>query len=104
MNIGQRIKNLRKQLNMSNRELAQKSGLSQPVMNRLENNERKADIETLEKICKALNITLIDFFAPVGTSEPIRDDLKELLESAKDLTPSQLEAVKNIIKAMQERR
>jgi transcriptional regulator with XRE-family HTH domain len=96
MNVGKRIKQLRENLGLSNRQLAKKAGLSQPVMNRIENGNRKADIETMEKICNALEITLADFFNVDG--QEMSPEYLELLKNAKELTPEQLQILNDIIK------
>ena len=100
MNVGNRIKTLRQKLGLSNNKLATLAGLSQPVMNRLENNERSADIETLEKICSALNITLIDFLKDSDNCEPLvlTPELKDLINGAKNLTPEQLQKLNEFLK------
>jgi len=101
MNVGNKIKILRIKLGLSNRQLAFKTKLSQPVMNRIENNERKVDIKTLERICTALNITLADFFAPTGEGvEPLSPELHRLLESAKSLSPDQLKLAQRLLDEM----
>ncbi|AEE92483.1 Helix-turn-helix domain protein [Tepidanaerobacter acetatoxydans Re1] len=94
--IGKRIRQLRESLGLSNRQLAIKAGLSQPVMNRIENGNRKADIETLEKICYALGITLIDFFSI--DEEEMSPEYLELLKNAKKLSTEQLKILNDIIK------
>ena len=96
MNVGERIRQLRENLGLSNRQLAKKAGLSQPVMNRIENGNRKADIETIEKICDALEITLTDFFNV--NDQEMSPEYLELLKNAKELTPEQLKILNDIIK------
>jgi transcriptional regulator with XRE-family HTH domain len=76
--------------------LAIKAGLTQPVMNRIENGNRKADIETIEKICDALEITLTDFFNV--NDQEMSPEYLELLKNAKELTPEQLKILNDIIK------
>jgi transcriptional regulator with XRE-family HTH domain len=96
MNVGERIRQLRENLGLSNRQLAIKAGLTQPVMNRIENGNRKADIETIEKICDALEITLTDFFNV--NDQEMSPEYLELLKNAKELTPEQLKILNDIIK------
>lgn len=96
MNIGEKIRQLRESRGLSNRQLAKKAGLSQPVMNRIENGNRKADIESIEKICDALEITLIDFFNV--DSQEVSPEYLELLKNAKELTSEQLKILNDIIK------
>ncbi|MFL0198331.1 helix-turn-helix domain-containing protein [Clostridium sp. WILCCON 0269] len=102
MNVGNRIKTLREKLGLSNSKLATLAGLSQPVMNRLENNERSADIETLEKICSALNITLVDFLKDSDNCEPLilTPELKDLINGAKSLNTEQLQKLNEFIKTI----
>lgn len=95
MDIGKRIRDLREKQGLSNRQLAVKAGISQPVMNRIENNNRKADIETLEKICEALGITLVDFFST--DEEEMPPEYLRLMQNAKNLTPKQLKILNDII-------
>ena len=100
MNVGERIRYFREKAGLSNRQLALKAGLSQPVMYRLENNERNADIETLEKICNALGITLKDFFDEGLSAEPLPKEYKQLVENAKSLTPEQLRQLNEFLKTL----
>ncbi|WP_422446614.1 helix-turn-helix domain-containing protein [Thermoanaerobacterium sp. DL9XJH110] len=96
MNVGERIRQLREKLGLSNRQLALKAGLSQPVMYRIENGYRRVDIETLEKICDALGITLAEFFnMEEGEMSP---EYMELIKNARELTPEQLKILNDIIK------
>lgn len=98
MEIGLRIKQLRKEHNMTAKELAKLCNTSQPVISKLENGNRSVDVLTLQKICKVFNITLSDFFSYDNLSETINSNLKELLNNAKSLTPEQLQSLNNLIK------
>ncbi|SHK45656.1 helix-turn-helix domain-containing protein [Tepidibacter formicigenes] len=100
MDVGTRIKQLRKRLNITTKELAELCNTSQPVISKLENGNRIADIPTLEKICNAFNITLADFFNDGTSSIPLTEDLKELVESAKDLSPEQIKAFTQAFKTI----
>lgn len=100
MDVGNRIKQLRKHHNITTNELAELCNTSQPVISKLENGHRIPDIPTLKKICQVFNITLADFFAPEGLSEPLDDNLKELLCSAKNLTPEQLKSLSDFLKTI----
>lgn len=95
MNVGKRLKSIRVAKKISTYELSEITGISQPVISKLENNNRKADIETLEKICGALGITLIDFFSESGEEMP--PEYLRLLQNAKKLTPKQLKILNDVI-------
>lgn len=55
MNIGEKIKNARKCAAVTQKELAQRLGVTQKDVSRWENNKITPNIETFAKICKALN-------------------------------------------------
>lgn len=58
--IGGRIKEKRKALNMNQEELAEKSGLPQSHISRIESGVHSPSYRTLEKIAKALDTTVGD--------------------------------------------
>ena len=60
--VGNRIKQLRKSLNMSQEEFAFRCGMDRTYITSLENGKRNISIVNLEKITKALNTTLSSFF------------------------------------------
>ncbi|MBV4441514.1 helix-turn-helix domain-containing protein [Clostridium tyrobutyricum] len=53
--LGEKIKYYRKNLKLTQEQLAQKSGLSRNAIYNYENNRRSPDMETLNKIAKALD-------------------------------------------------
>lgn len=59
--IGQKIKELRIKQNMTQKELAAKSGLSEITIRKYESNERKPKIENIRNIAIALGGKLSDF-------------------------------------------
>lgn len=60
--IGERIKMLRRKLGISQEELADKAEVHRTYIASLEVGKRNVSIVTLEKIVKALEISLSDFF------------------------------------------
>ncbi|MDO4423618.1 MAG: helix-turn-helix transcriptional regulator [Pseudomonadota bacterium] len=60
--LGLRIKELRKEKNFSQEELADLSGLDRTYINSVENGRRNISIINIEKISSAFNLTLKDFF------------------------------------------
>ncbi|HHV38512.1 MAG TPA: helix-turn-helix transcriptional regulator [Tepidimicrobium sp.] len=100
MDVGNRIRQLRKQNDMTTSELAKKCNTSQPVISKLENGYRIPDIPTLKKICEAFDMTLADFFAPEDLSKPIAEELEMLLYSARSLTPKQLKILSDFLNSI----
>lgn len=61
--IGQKIKLLRKQMKLSQSELAQKTKIfNQSQISKIENNERNLKANELKIIADALGVTVIEFF------------------------------------------
>ncbi|MDP4086566.1 MAG: helix-turn-helix transcriptional regulator [Bacillota bacterium] len=62
MNVGKRIRELRKIKEITATELAEKSFISQSYLSDIERERTKPSLDTLFSICHALNITVADFF------------------------------------------
>ncbi len=77
MKVGEKIKNLRKQKNMSLRELAQITGLSKTTLGDLEKDVKNPSLDTLEKIAVAFDMSPAELLKETDSTE-------ELMESAKN--------------------
>lgn len=77
MKIGEKIRNLRKQKNMSLRELAQITGLSKTTLGDLEKDVKNPSLDTLEKIAVAFEMSPAELLKETDSTE-------ELMESAKN--------------------
>jgi transcriptional regulator with XRE-family HTH domain len=77
MKIGEKIRSLRKQKNMSLRELAQVTGLSKTTLGDLEKDVKNPSLDTLEKIAVAFEVTPAELLKETESAE-------ELMESAKN--------------------
>ena len=60
--VGKRIKELRNRLGISQEELAFRSDIHRTYIASLEVGKRNVSIETLEKVVKALEVSLSEFF------------------------------------------
>lgn len=60
--VGQRIKELRAKQGLSQEEFAFKCDLDRTYITSLERGKRNISLENLEKIAKAFNMTLSEFF------------------------------------------
>jgi transcriptional regulator with XRE-family HTH domain len=98
LDVGARIRELRKARGLTSRQLAEITNISQPVISRLESNTRSADVSYIEIICNALGISLADFFA--ADQSNMDPELQQLLETAKKLTPAQRESVRKMLETM----
>ena len=78
MKIGELVREYRLSKELTQQELAEKSDLSLPFINLIENNRRNLSVDTLLKILSAMDIYPSDFFRPL--SETSDDNLQLLIE------------------------
>ena len=78
MKIGELVREYRLSKELTQQELAEKSDLSLPFINLIENNRRNISVDTLLKILSAMDIDPSDFFRPL--SETSDDNLQLLIE------------------------
>ena len=81
MTFGERIIMLRKQLKMSQDDLAKKIGTSTPIIGRYERNEIKPSIEVAAKIAEELGVT-VDYL--LGNTDNMVMD-KKLVKRIEDI-------------------
>ena len=62
LKIGQRIRELRKELEISQEALAYKAEVDRTYVTDVENGRRNVSIEILERLIKALDVSITDFF------------------------------------------
>ncbi len=60
--VGQRIKELRKELELSQEALALKAEVDRTYVTDVENGRRNVSLEILERLIKALNVSFAEFF------------------------------------------
>jgi transcriptional regulator with XRE-family HTH domain len=62
LKVGQRIKELRKEVNLSQEALANKAEVDRTYVTDVENGRRNISVKILEKIIAALEVSFTDFF------------------------------------------
>ncbi len=60
--VGQRVRELRHELGLSQEALANKAGVDRTYMTDVENGRRNISVELLEKIITALEVSFEEFF------------------------------------------
>lgn len=60
--IGQRIKELRKNIGISQEALAYQAEVDRTYVTDVENGRRNVSVEILERLIKALNVSISEFF------------------------------------------
>jgi transcriptional regulator with XRE-family HTH domain len=78
LNIGENIRNIRKNQKLTLKELGIKISLSEQAIGQYERGEREPNIETLNKIANALELSLSDL---LQNTEPKQIDLSEISTS-----------------------
>lgn len=87
--VGKRIRQLRTAQNLSQENLALSAGLSTNYLGQVERGEKTPTIETIHKICSALDIPLPEFFILEDSGDEGKHSLAyhSILQSLKDLPP-----------------
>lgn len=99
MDVAKRITQLRTEKNITVNRLANLSGLSQGFVRQIELDNQNPTVTSLSQICKALDISLSDFF--METEPPDRQKLIEKLhQNITCLTNDELTALINITDSM----
>ena len=101
MEIGKRLREMRQQARLSGNALAKRAGVAQSTVSEIESQKIVPSIRVLEKLCRALGITLADFFAPTGqVSTPLTPEQRHLLDTVRHLSPEQLTTLQLVAEAM----
>ena len=99
--IEQRIKELCDKQQITKYRLSQMTGVTQTVLSRIIKRENVPTIQTLEKICAALNISLAQFFAKDENPPDLTAEQKEIIETWNGLSPEERERLMKIIRTFQ---
>ena len=87
--IKNNIRALRKKAGLTQEQLAEKIGISQVHLGRLENNARSMDLEQVENIAKALGVQPLDILPQAWQPEEITPEEREILRMIRKSTTSQ---------------
>ena len=93
MNVGERIKTLREKSGYTQNALAEKAGVSQTHLRRVELGQADITVGHLQLVCDALDISVKDFFNT-------NDEADELSAAISDLTPKQKKLLTEFLKSL----
>ena len=99
-NTARRIDYLRAQNNFTYRDLAKKSGVSLATIHNIIQGKKIPNILTLESICKALNITLSDFFDFSEEVIKLRGKEAILIKIFREVSPMSQDTLIKVLKCM----
>ncbi len=100
INVGNRLRLLRRERNLSQKKLAEKTGISQSFISSIESNKQSPTVNSLERLCFFLGIDLADFFNQSEVTIP--EHLKPLFKRLKYMTPVQVKHLTNFITSLNE--
>lgn len=93
--FGMRMKELRKNADLSQEELAEKAEISSKYISRIEMGQHFPSIDTLVKLADALNVELKDFFEFAHAAESPKE-LKRVIEGM--LKEADTEKLRTLVK------
>lgn len=100
INIGERFISIRKLHNTSANQLSKALDIDPSTISKIENGSAMPSVQLLQKFCEHFNISMADFFNDGTPSSLISNDLRQLLDHARDLTPEQLAKLTQFIKSI----
>lgn len=102
--IAERINELCKKNKISRYQLSAMTGISQSALSSIAKRKTVPTVITLDKICKALGISLSDFFAYEDKSKPvcITEDQKEMLRLWEMLDKEEQRFIKICMRSLRE--
>jgi len=100
IDILQEITRLRLERGWTEYELAKASELSQSTISTWYRKAQIPTIQTLNKICKGLGITLSQFFAEGNDAISLTPEQKDMLDNWSALNATQREIIKELLKNM----
>jgi transcriptional regulator with XRE-family HTH domain len=89
--VGRKIRQLRRQRKLTQVELAEKIGIHQSDLSRMEQGEYKVGLDTLLKILQTFDLSIGDFFDETSRPESMFDKFKSLSASAQKEVESFIE-------------
>ncbi|MGK2860679.1 MAG: helix-turn-helix domain-containing protein [Chitinophagaceae bacterium] len=93
--ISYKIKDIRKQKNITVQELANKASVSKGLISQIENNRTVPSLPVLMKIIQALNLDMNDFFKDITT--PKKAPPKVIIKKPKDYQVFEKETAKGFV-------
>src|SRR6267378_3675010 len=89
--VGRKIRQLRRQRKLTQVELAERIGVHQSDLSRMEQGEYKVGLDTLLKILQTFDLSIGDFFDEGNRAQSVFDKLKELSPAAQKEVESFIE-------------
>ncbi|MEF3304161.1 helix-turn-helix domain-containing protein [Paenibacillus sp. GYB003] len=102
LTIGKRLKKYREALGLSTTELASLSDVGQSTISSIENDNQSPRVETLERLCVPLNISIVDLLIDTEYGD-LPPKILRMLHSIKQLTSEEQEYLSHFLELVLER-
>ena len=102
MEIGERLRNIRKSKGLSIYKLSQDTGISQNHISDLELGRRKPSVETLKRLIVPLGITLAELFNEYTEVSFLTEKERELVENYRTLPDNKADSLLNLSRLLNE--
>lgn len=102
MDIGERIRQIRKSKGLSIYKLSQETGISQNHISDLELGRRKPSVETLKRLIVPLGITMSELFNESNEVSILSENERELIENYRTLPDNKAEGLLNLSRLLNE--
>lgn len=96
---GNRIKELRTERALSQERLALNAGITPVYLGQVERGQKNATVNTIEQICKAMNISLAEFFGTADENSSEDDFDKQVMSQLSGLNKKEKAAIFQLIKS-----
>ena len=105
MNLGESIRNMRREKGLSQGEMQKRTGILRSYLSRVENGHTVPSFATLQRLATAMEVNLADFFPNDDTPSPSPgaapyDYLQELKTYIPQLSPEQRHELLEMVKGM----
>lgn len=95
--IGERVQQIRQSEGFSVEDLAQRAGLKRPNLSRLEHGKHTPSLETLERVARALNVTVSDIVAipqaSISRASLVQSDIAAVSKTTYMPSPAKIKVV-----------
>ncbi len=94
--FGDKLKDIRKELNLTQEKMAEKLGLNTSTYGNYETNKREPNSETIKNIANRLNMSVDDFFTPIS-KKSLDKDIRRIERAKNKMSKEQQEKMMNIL-------
>lgn len=100
MNPNNRVRELRKKAGLSQIELANLAGISQPAISQIENDTRPLTIDWMRTLARILECAPADLLSDTDNPDRLNQDERRLVQNYREADASQQEMVKRVSEPM----